>query len=329
LGNTLAAAVRQTLCSLLPNVEDQSITADVVLDDTKPSEITVWLSETESGGIGVITALQDLYAADPLKVLSAFYRCLQPGDYEQLDRDLQRVLELSLTDSPIVNSLQDVRDAKIFQSRITSNENLKTTFSSEGFLYSHSFSSVLHSRILRPGSSRSSDEQLLQYINRWLVLESGLGLELPIHITSFILAYEETVGSNQTEVFEKLCDIHSRLWVRGDSVRQESLKYYNPFDRENNRTERLLGAMACVDRTSETRFTDDGWIEVVHQYLRQEGQVDLIVDRIDRATIPTILATLHVNPIDIHGLFLFPRVISVSRRDDQFRFRLELSETLY
>ena len=329
LGNTLAAGIGQALCTLFPNVDDRSINADVQIGIKDTDEIDIWLSETESGGIGIISALQDLYRTDPMRVLNALYKSLQPGDYEQLDRDLRAVLEASSEMSPVERSLAGIRDAQSLKDRIDANNEMKSTFSSEGFLCSHSFLAVLHSRILRPGSSSESDKELLRHLCFWDSLENDIKLELPIHIVSFVLAWNEVGAGGIQEIFKKLCDIQSRLWVRGGVVRQESLKHYNQFDRDNSQTERLLGAMAYVDRTPETRYTVDGWLEVVHQYLRQDGQVDLIVNRADSAKIPKILATLHVKALDLHGLLFHPRLVSVARLDDRFRLRFELAEALH
>jgi len=257
------------------------------------------------------------------------HKSLQPGDYEQLDRDLRAILEASSEPSPVERSLAGIRDAQSLKDRIDANNEMKNTFSSEGFLCSHSFLAVLHSRILRPGSTSESDKELLRHLCFWDSLENDIKLELPIHIVSFVLAWNEVGADDVQKIFKKLCDIQSRLWVRGGVVRQESLKYYNQFDRDNSQTERLLGAMAYVDRTPEVRYTVDGWLEVVHQYLRQDGQVDLNVNRADSAQIPKILATLHVKALDLHGLLFHPRLVSVARLDERFRLRFELAEALH
>ena len=329
LGNTLAAGVSQALCTLFPNVDDRSINADVEIGIKGTDEIDIWVSETESGGIGIISALQDLYRTDPMRVLNALHKSLQPGDYERLDRDLQAILEASSETSPVERSLAGIRDAHSLKDRIDANNEMKNIFSSEGFLCSHSFLAVLHSRILRPGSTSESDKELLRHLSFWDSLEDDINLELPIHIVSFVLAWNDVGADGIEGIFKKLCEIQSRLWVRGSVVREESLKHYNQFDRDNNQTERLLGAMAYVDRTPETRYTADGWLEVVHQYLRQDGQVDLIVNRADSAQIPKILATLHVKALDLHGLLFHPRLVSVARLDEQLRLRFELAEALH
>ena len=59
LANTLAAALQQTLCVLLPNVDERSINADVDFGVGQDERLSVWLSEVESGGMGVVTQLHD------------------------------------------------------------------------------------------------------------------------------------------------------------------------------------------------------------------------------------------------------------------------------
>ena len=329
LGNTYAAATLQALRSLLPNVDDESINADVEVADLDANELTIWISEEEGGGIGIVSQLQDIHKDDPSKFLNILHRCLQSGDYEQLDQDLCSILKVAVVDGPIKACFSAVREATNYRDRLAANREMKFVLSAEGYLFSHSFSAVLHSRILRPGSGIKSDRQLMEYLDRWYMLEGACGLEIPMHILAFVVATEEEGIAHPIKVFEKACNIASTLWVKGSSARQISLDYFNRFQGNNLRTERLLGVRGCVDRTPETRYTNIGWLEAVHQHLDREGSVDLVVDREDSNSIPNILATIHVEPLDTHGLFFFPRLKSVSRVADHIRLRLELAESVH
>jgi hypothetical protein len=57
--------------------------------------------------------------------------------------------------------------------------------------------------------------------------------------------------------------------------------------------------------------------------------VDLVFNRTQSSLIPRVLATLHVRALDTHGLLLYPRVRSLTRRGDELRFRIEFPEAIH
>lgn len=91
LANTLAAAAQQSMCVLLPDVDERVVLADALWSE---GYLEIWLSEAEAGGNGIITRLEQAYFQDPLRVLNVFARSLQPSDYEQIDFDLFQLLGL-------------------------------------------------------------------------------------------------------------------------------------------------------------------------------------------------------------------------------------------
>jgi hypothetical protein len=279
--------------------------------------------------MGVISELHEMYAGDPLKVLNAVYRALQPGDYEQMDVDLHDALEEAGRGGDLALEFENVRSASGYRERLDANTSLRSSLTARGFIVTHTFAAILHSRVLKPGSNAQTDLELLSHLERWRDIENRFEIEVPINVIAAVLAIDrEAVGDPRT-VFDRACAIQSMLWVRGASVRQASLSFYNRFRVGNSRTERLLGALICRDDSRSVSYSDDGWLGAVHGALDETGYVDLVVLRSDTSAIPRILSTLHVKALDTHGLLLYPRVRSLVRRGDEFRFRVELPEAIH
>lgn len=329
LGNSLAAALQQALCTLLPNVDERSVNADIVLDSERRESLTIWLSEVESGGMGIVAQLQELYVEDPIKVLNVLHRCLQPGDYEQLDSDLHETLTEIARFGDLAHAMEKVRLSSGYNDRLSSNRRLRAMLSERGLVVSHSFSAVLYSRVLRAGSTAATDARLLGYLNRWRETEAQCGYELPMNIVAIALAIEEVSIDDAAIAFDRACRIQSTLWVRGSHVRHSALSFYNQFQVGSRRTERLLGAAICRDRCKVVNYDEESWLRDIHQVLDVNGQVDLILTRNQIHSIPKIMAMLHVYPLDTHGLLFFPRVGSVVRRGNAVRLRIESAETLF
>lgn len=326
LGNTLAAGIHQMACTAMPQIDEKTLIVDPVFDDDFDN-LTVWLSEQDSGGSGVITQLQDLYAEDPHRILGILTRSFAPGDYEKLDNDLNALLRLSQEDNNIAAALKSLRDSQSHQQRLETNKALKSSLIKEGFQYSHSFSAVLHSRIIKAGSSSETDKKLFSYLTKWNEIEHSLGFELPMNIVGFLLATESsTIESSQ--IFDTACKIQSVLWPRGSSVRQSVLSFYNQFKTDGYRTERLLAAQLCRDNIAEVSLLETDWLPQLHDLISEHGQAKLVIPQNLKNQICKAISELHVTPVDTNGLFFYPRVKSVQYKKESAILIIELAEAV-
>lgn len=330
LGNTLSAALKQTVTVLLPDADERSLLVDPEFDSENENH-SIWLSEEDSGGTGVITQLQDLQAEDPLQFLNVFAQNLQNSEYEQLDFDLIGLMKSCGSNSAVQDVFENIRKAGDLESRISSNRMLKKTLTAQGFHFSHSFASVLHSRVLRPGSSSTTDENLANYLADWERLELKVALELPLNIVAFILAFsrhESTIDNER--IFNESCAIQSVLWPRGTQLRQSVLQFYNPFRMDiNSRTERKLAAKLCKDTTVVVEITGPEWHAVLHNELRRSGRADLRVSGDRHSELNMFISLIHTVPIDTYGLLVYPRIVSMRHKSENITLRIELAESVF
>ncbi|WP_068546534.1 protein DpdJ [Thalassotalea crassostreae] len=326
LGNTLSAGIQQMVCTAMPQIDEKTLIVDPVFDDDL-NTLTIWLSEQDSGGSGVITQLQDLYADDPHRILGILTRSFEPGDYERLDSDLNALLRLSQENTNITDALYNLRDSKSHHQRIDANKALKLSLIKEGFQFSHSFSAVLHSRIVKSGSSSESDKNLFNYMSKWKEIEHLLGFELPMNIIGFLLATQNS-SIESTQIFDSACKIQSVLWPRGSAVRQSVLSFYNQFKTDGYRTERLLAAQLCRDDISEVSLHETDWLSQLHELIREHGVAKLVIPQKLKTNICKAISELHVTPVDTNGLFFYPRVKSVQYKKESAILTIELAEAV-
>ncbi|MGE6384757.1 protein DpdJ [Pseudomonas sp. NPDC078416] len=325
LANTLAAAVQQSMCVLLPDVDERVVLADALW---REDCLEVWLSEAEAGGNGIITRLELEYFEDPVRVLNVFARSLQPSDYEQIDFDLFQLLGLAVKEGDLADSVAEVRGCSDLQQRRDANAELHRVLLREGFVLSHSFLSVLHSRALRPGSNTNTDKYLLDLLEQWRYLESFSGLEWGLNIAAHALSAKELgVQATAVEVFQGLCRNQGLLWTRGNAIRQSEMNYYNPFQTGVATTERLLGSLLFAQQESYVQLTID-YLSELHSVLKREGRVDLLIPRTHISSISKIIAEIQLNPVDHSGLWLYPRIGAMRRLQDSMVLRVELAEAI-
>lgn len=323
--NSFSGAVKQTSHLLLPDVDDRGLLVDAVI---KGELLEIWLTESEPGGCGIITRLEEAFNNDPVAVLNLFIRSFTPSDYEQIDDDLFELLSQLPANETMKLALSNLREANSHRARREANGQLRAELKKQGFALSHSFMSVLHTRILRPGSQASHDERLLDYLRKWREMEAKAGYEISLNIFAHTMATQELPGENVTKIFDRFCQIQGMLWQRGNSIRQSVLSYYNPFDNGQKITERLLLSTLFLQQAKQVHVTSNDWLQQLHKALVSEGFADLLIPRQARHLIVACLSQLQVNPVDYYGLQLYPRQGAVDYHNGNIVLRIELAEAL-
>lgn len=323
--NTLSGAVKHTSQLLLPDVDERGLLVDAVLHG---EQLEVWLTESEPGGCGIITRFEEAFHNDPVAVLNLFIRSFAASDYEQIDDDLFALLSQLPSNEVLRRALSDLRNADSHQARRAANGQLRAQLKKQGFALSHSFMSVLHTRILRPGSQASHDEQLLEHLRKWRELEAKAGYEISLNIFAHTQATQELPSANVTKIFNRFCQIQGRLWQRGNTLRQSILSYYNPFDNGPKLTERLLLSTLFQQSATQIKVTDRDWLQQIHATIAREGFAELLIPREGRHQIVQTISTIQTNPVEYFGLHLYPRLGAIDYQNSNIVLRIELAEAL-
>ena len=259
-------------------------------------------------------------------VLNVFAGVVQVGTYEQLDADLTTLLK-ERSRIGLDTEFKNVREAHTYSDRLEAVDRLKSLIGSEGFDFSHSFSAVLFSRILKPNSDSNSDSQLLEYLTKWHELERSVDFELPLNIAAVVIA--ASTNSDPEDIFRESCSIQSVMWPRGSDVRQEALPFYHPLQPRKQRTERLLVAKFCQDTTNQINYSGSGWIDQLYAALEEFLRVDLIINREDAKDISEVITKINLKPVDVGYCLLHPVVTAIGRELGNIRLRVELRELLH
>ncbi|WP_447874303.1 protein DpdJ [Serratia fonticola] len=332
LADTLAAGMQQTMSSLLPDVDERAVVTDSFwMEDARQETewLEIWLCEMESGGSGILIRLQQAWNDDPVTFLNVFVRNLSASDYEQIDFDLRTVLSLLQTDDELRDAVSAVREAENYETRCEANKNLHLHLSRRGFRLSHSFTSVLYSRILRSGSSNDTDEHLYNLLSDWTQLEESMGIEFNLNIMSHALAVKSLgTRADASDVFNVQCRNQNVLWPRGHTIRQAELSFYNMFCSRKPITERLLAGALFNEHIEQIILDSADWLEELHFALCKGGRAELILHREHLHQLHYVITTIQIEPVDHLGLLLYPRLGEVRRERDSFILRIELAEAM-
>ncbi|MEF1280248.1 protein DpdJ [Vibrio fortis] len=336
--NTLGGALQQTALQLCQDADEQ----DIILDlDPGPArraqlnkdEMEIWLSETTVGGGGVIERIQQAYSENPKRFFELLEFNLQAGDYEVMDNHIFQLLEKLKDQSPLTQRMQAMRQASDHQSQLSAHNALLATLQQTGFMTSHSFMSAVNTRLLRPKSSKQQDELLCELQANWRGQEARLGIEVPQRVYAFSCSLNVQLDSRLPDANQVQGDlqawrfnvINGLLWPRGYAVRDAHLTYYNPYAFAGP-TERLLVKFFTGETCTSIPYADENWLEVCHQALEVQGRCELIASTDQE--VSQALAELLVKPVDMYGLFFYPRVSAVRRDQQELRIQLEIVEAI-
>lgn len=336
--NTLGGALQQTALQLCQDADEQ----DIILDlDPGPArraqlnkdEMEIWLSETTVGGGGVIERIQQAYIENPKRFFELLEFNLQAGDYEVMDNHIFQLLEKLKGQSPLTRRMQAMRQAPDHQSQLNAHNALLTTLQQTGFMTSHSFMSAVNTRLLRPKSSEQQDELLYELQANWRDQEARLGIEVPQRVYAFSCSLNAQIDNHLPDANQVQGDlqtwrfnvINGLLWPRGYAVRDAHLTYYNPYAFAGP-TERLLVKFFIGETCTSVPYADENWLEACHQVLEVQGRCELIAST--EQEVSQALAELLVKPVDMYGLFFYPRVSAVRRDQQELRIQLEIVEAI-
>ena len=337
--NTLGAALLQTAMQLCPDAGDNDLILDLSSGPVRsallaPDQREIWLSETTIGGGGIIEKIQQVYREDPRRFFELLDFNLSPGDYEIMDNNVWHLLQnLASTASSLPARMKEMRLANNHISQVQAQRELLGELQRSGFMTSHSFLSAINTRLLRPGTDASSDAFLLHLQQEWRQQELRLGIELPQRVYAFTCSQSNLVDLQLLQASQGQHNLESwrfntcngLLWPRGHTIRDTWLTWYNPYSFAGP-TERLLLAHVVQHSCAQVALRQPDWMQQCHKHLENSGKCELLAEPGD--ALNEAIATLLVFPVEMYGLFFYPRVSALRRHNNDTFVMIEIPEAI-
>lgn len=329
---TLAAAIREGADRLCREVGAQNLVLDVEVDH-EARTCVIWISEPSLGGGGIVEEFARRYTDDPRLYFQLVESALAPNDFEIVDGELSRTLDLAVQDEQIAERLAAVRAQDGHGATTVAMRRLRTALTMRGIAVTHPVTAALSARVLRPGSSSQTDRVLFDLVSQWRAEEGRLGVEIDARVFAFAASASDAIDQVVPAVTAGAADPRQRrfatlyglLWPRGSAVRASGLRSYNPYHPPAP-TDRLLVASALRRTTPIVDLTEPEWLERLGAGLIEQGAVLLTVasdaPRLLRSAIVEVLG----RPLDAGYLMLYPRVVGFERDGSDIRVRFELRE---
>jgi predicted RNA-binding Zn-ribbon protein involved in translation (DUF1610 family) len=345
--STLASAVLRAIADLCPTLDVEELVADIgrgpaCLESPVPLRddvLEIWISEKGPGGSGHIEEFMRNYAEDPRRFFGMIRAALETSEFELIDHQLRRMLEVlidSSTSSATQEAVKRFRSSRTHAQMSTASQALRHAMVREGFAAFHGFIVALGTRLLRPGSGRASDEFVAEAMRHWQSEEQRLGIEIDLRVMGYCLsqsdridevAREAGVPSAQDLRAWRMSAISSLLWARGSLMRHASLRLYNPFAAFPP-IERLLVIESLRDQRLEIRVTEADWFEKAAALLAAGRLVTLTCAEDTPTALADALNALITNPIEAGYLRAYARLQGLRHRSRAIEADIELLEAL-
>ena len=343
---TVAAAATSAIASLCPEIDVDSLVADIdpgpreaddVFASSPPCE--VWISEISPGGNGLIEDVLRQYADDPRRFFSLMTAALRDNDFLLSDFQMVRFLE-ELDTNPGGDIAEATAQYRVAYGAGQSHERftaLRQTLAEDGYVTFHAFIVAMANRILRPGSGPASDRFLLDGLTRWSSEEVRLGVELDARVIAYRLARQADIDAALVDAGIdvptinpdqwRFAVIYSLLWPRGAHIRRSGLNLYSPF-RDIPAAEPLLLKPHLIRGLEVIPIQTEGWEERCLQRLAGEGAATLVCPMTAAADLADAFSFLATNPVQTDYLSVYARVQAVRRVEDAFEIDLDVAEAV-
>ena len=299
-----------------------------------PGICEVWISEATIGGGGVVEELLRTYVADPRRFFRIAESALAPSDFELVDLELTRLLHLSDSDAEIQAVLAGVRAAENLADLTAAEFALRRTLSRKGVMVTHAVLSALHARVLRPGSSPTSDRLMRQMVRDWEATEAALGIELDPRVFAYLASQSSSVQSDLAAIVPlpandpawRFQTIYGLLWPRGYQVRAQGLSCYNPFAEAAPADREIL--LDLLHQEEPAIALEPGYERAVERGLATHGSVKLVTTTPQRQELKNAILSICASAVEADYLHLYPAVVAVALQSGNMSVTLDVREVL-
>lgn len=335
---TFAAAAREAIQQICPDADVDSLVIDLDpgpghdgVDRHSPDLAEIWISEDTPGGGGIIECLLPLLAEYPQRFLDLILGALGAGDFESNDQELGRLLRMLFDgapeNQPLVDAIAGMRSSSTLHAITTSFQALTSHMRERGFRINHFFLTALNARILKPGSTRGTDQIIGRMMEKWREEEARLGIEIEARPFAHALSTDDSLdGSLDTSLLPlgsgdrrtwRLGSLYSLMWPRGTQARNHALVLRNPYA-TCLPPERLLVTSLLGPPEQSIELGSPNWRSHYEQELIRERRIRLAASSSAFQNLRAAMVSLLVQPIDTGSILLYPRVRGISRETDSW-----------
>jgi hypothetical protein len=324
---TLAQALRSAMVSLAPQVSEDDLVLDVLVQPDGGFDLSI--TESSSGGVGQIETIVREMQKQPRRFLDGLEFALNFCSREQSAANLLAAAnEACKPLSAIQAAFSQVRIAAGFAALQEASELLRMALQAQGFSADRSVVVSVVNRLLRPGSSNVSDRLIHRLNCAWQRRSIRLGVSIPARTFAYTLAqhpkvgpflrsYFESIGGETPSTPQLFAQLQQLLFESCPDSCPECLnqrgRYYDLGLPSRGLARDWLGIE--IPEVSVEAATSE-WLDITREVLRQNGRVRLVASPTQRTTLAQALPALTVAALDLESLQVSVSIARIEQSAD-------------
>jgi ATP-dependent helicase Lhr and Lhr-like helicase len=326
--DTLAAAVLAAALRACPDAQDSDLIVDVVPPEAASEPATIWLTETSAGGLGLIEQLVRFYSQDPRRFWGLVDSALGPSDYEYINATVTRLLEhvVAAPADQAAQAMARLRNAGSAREADRALQDLRAAWADLDGHPRQPAVAALSARLLRPGTTQSTDITALAVLRAWDHLQDRLGFEVDARVIAYA-AGAGKLGIPAPGRPASADQIFSMLWPRGSQARAQQLLHYQPYA-SPPLLDRLLAVAAQDEHLQAVDVTQPEWPGRYVQAMNLHGIVALEAPAGQARALGDALRAVPTIAVDRDVLRVYGEARQITRIGDQLRAVIEIREAL-
>ncbi|AYB46270.1 protein DpdJ [Paenibacillus lautus] len=326
---TIAAGIQRAITELLPDLNTEDLLVDIV-------DRSVWLSESESGGLGIVSKVASSVNHQPNEFESWFVHAVSDCPRHSAAKTLKTVLPL--LEYPDFRDLVDrMRIEKRIEKQKEALAELQNLLDAVGIAPKRQVIGSIVNRLLRTGASHLTDGLMLDLQRKWEEEERRLACRVDMNVFSVacvswdeiarqldvILSTVEADESRRRR--QRYVLIESLLFSDCNDSCPECLELYSPFQ-SFLKASRILVRQMVPQTHCVIRFSQLGWKETMMDALRNGLRVSLISHASERRECQEALIECLHTPLETAYELYYPFIEGVSNLGQEWQYNLRIRE---
>ena len=328
---SVASAFRDAVEQLIPDVSVDELLVDI-------DERGIWVSETEAGGIGIISRVASEIQNRPKEFDDYFLRVARTCSRQGLAKGLTSTLG-RLKSGEMTEAFGKLRSAHTLDSQQTALTNLQKTLYRTGIAPKRDLIVSIMYKLVNLNSDSEVDSLIILLHEQWRAEIKRMACRIHPRVFAIAALQIDEVKEKVDLILDRICRdeiedkyrfnlIESLLWDECVDNCPDCLQLSNPYG-EFLSPSRLCLSFLLTHCDVVLNYGDEGWRKALREQLCQSGRVRLVTTFSDLASCRRDLLNELQEPVEIGFELLYPYICGVTNSGDEWVFDIEIREVLY
>lgn len=329
---TVAAALSYAMGNLLPDVNTEDINIDIV-------DNQIWFSETDSGGIGVITNIASMIRNSPVLFEELFHHAIEYCQRNEIAEGLNVVLS-HMDESDIKETFHNIRHATNLNEQREELKNIQKQLSIRGVTPKQELVVSVITKLLNTNTNENTD-RLTQHLHRlWHQEQDRLNCRIDSRIFTVASLKNNNIKEQVNNILFELNPgivpdekqqfilVESLLWNDCKDSCPDCLHLYSPFQSFEHPSRILVRhLMKPIKQVIDTQ--EEKWEEKLIQLLQQRRPVRVKTSFEYMDETQKVLFKIIQIPIDYDFELFYPYIYGVQNIGKEWYVDVQVREVTH